>query len=127
MMTKKTDDTRWRRALKEGSGRVKLGSGAFDGESNFASRYEAGGATTPEELRRAAHAGCFSMALNNALDKAGTPAKYIRTAASVHLTKGEAGMEVSKIDLATEGEVPGIYAEKFNQFAQDTLKGCIVS
>src|SRR5689334_3123487 len=126
-MPTRTADARWEGTLKEGSGRVKLGSGAFDGEYNFVSRFEAGGATNPEELLGAAHAGCFSMALNNALDKAGTPAKYIRTTASVHLTKGEAGMEVSKIDLATEEEVPGIDAEKFNQFAQDTLKGCIVS
>jgi lipoyl-dependent peroxiredoxin len=126
-MPTRTADARWEGTLKEGNGRVKLGSGAFDGEYNFVSRFEAGNATNPEELLGAAHAGCYSMALNNALDQAGTPARYVHTTASVHLTKGETGMSISKIDLVTEAEVPGIDAAKFKEFAQNTLEKCIIS
>ena len=47
-----------------GSGRMKVGSGAFDGPYSFKSRFEEGQpATNPEELIGAAHAGCFTMVL----------------------------------------------------------------
>jgi organic hydroperoxide reductase OsmC/OhrA len=40
---------------------MSLGSGAFEGSFSFASRFESGEGTNPEELIAAAHAGCFSM------------------------------------------------------------------
>ena len=51
----------WNGTLKEGNGTMKLGSGAFEGEYTFASRFEEGTGTNPEELVGAAQAGCFSM------------------------------------------------------------------
>ena len=42
---------------------MSLGSGAFEGQYSFSSRFEEGTGTNPEELIGAAHAGCFSMAL----------------------------------------------------------------
>ena len=53
----------WEGTLREGKGTVKLGSGAYEGPYSFASRFEDGNGTNPEELIGAAHAGCFSMAL----------------------------------------------------------------
>src|SRR5687767_1402755 len=112
-MAVRTANARWEGTLKEGSGHLKLGSGAFEGQYNFTSRFENGTGTNPEELIGAAHAGCFTMALNSALDRAGTPATYVQTTANVHLTKGDAGMEISKLELTTEGAVPGFTQEQF--------------
>lgn len=67
------------------------------------------------------------MALNLTLERNGTPAKRVSTTAKVHLTKGEAGFAISKIDLDVEAEVPGIDNSKFQEMAEATKTGCIVS
>lgn len=126
-MAVRTANARWEGTLKEGNGHLKLGSGAYEGQYNFNSRFENGVGTNPEELIGAAHAGCFTMALNAALERAGTPATYVHTSANVHITKGDAGMEISKLELTTEGAVPGFTQEQFAEAAQKTLETCIIS
>ena len=64
-------DAIWNGTLKEGSGVMKLGSGAYDGPFSYQSRFEDGAGTNPEELIGAAHAGCFSMFLSALLSKDG--------------------------------------------------------
>src|SRR3546814_1141415 len=57
---------------KDGRGHIWTGRGALDGEPyGFASRFEDGPGTNPEELIAAAHAACFTMALSFALARAG--------------------------------------------------------
>ena len=126
-MPARTANAKWEGNLKDGHGTVKLGSGAFEGKYSFGTRFEEAPGTNPEELLGAAHAGCFSMALAAALAKAGHQPQSIETAAVVHLEKGEAGFSIAKIVLTTRGTVPGISAEEFNRFAEETKKGCIVS
>ena len=71
MPTRKAE-AEWKGNLAEGSGRLKVGSGAFDGPYSFKSRFEEGqSATNPEELIGAAHAGGFTMALTAQLSLAG--------------------------------------------------------
>ena len=55
----------WEGDLLKGRGRMAFGSGAFEGQYSFSSRFEEGVGTNPEELIAAAHAGCFSMAFSN--------------------------------------------------------------
>src|SRR5438445_8977550 len=117
----------WEGSLKEGSGRVSLGSGAFEGAYSFRSRFEDGKGTNPEELIGAAHAGCFSMALSAGLGRAGFTPTRIQTEARVHLEKAEDGFKISRIQLVTEAEVPGIDARKFQEEAEAAKKGCPVS
>src|SRR5918993_3319583 len=117
----------WTGTLKEGAGKMRLGSGAFEGPYSFVSRFESGSGTNPEELIGAAHAGCFSMALGAALERAGHPAKTIRTTARVHLGTTDAGPTITRIDLDVEGDVPGIDAGTFQQHAEGAKKGCPVS
>lgn len=126
-MAVRTADARWEGTLKEGNGNLKLGSGAYEGQYNFNSRFEDGVGTNPEELIGAAHAGCYTMALNAGLERAGFTPNYVQTNAKVHITRGDAGMSISKIELTTEADVPGIDDAKFQEFAQDTLKNCIIS
>lgn len=120
-------EARWTGDLKTGNGHLKLGSGAFEGQFSFSSRFESGTGTNPEELLAAAHAGCFSMALNAALGRAGKQPTSIETTATVHLSKGDAGFVISGITLSTRGDVPGLSAAEFQKYAEETKTGCIVS
>jgi osmotically inducible protein OsmC len=106
---------------------VKLGSGAYEGEYSFVSRFEDGKGTNPEELIGAAHAGCFSMALSAGLTKAGLSPKRIHTTAQVHLEKVGEAFEITRIDLDTEAEVPGVDEKAFLEHAEGAKKGCPVS
>jgi osmotically inducible protein OsmC len=117
----------WNGSLKEGSGKMRVGTGAFEGPFTFASRFENGKGTNPEELIGAAHAGCFSMALSAALGRAGHNPTSIKTTAQVHLGATDAGPTITQIDLDVEGEVPGIDQAKFQEFAEGAKKGCVVS
>jgi lipoyl-dependent peroxiredoxin len=51
----------WEGVLRSGRGRFKAGSGAFEGDYSFATRFEGARGTNPEELIAAAHAACLSM------------------------------------------------------------------
>lgn len=126
-MATRQANAEWNGSLKEGSGEMALGSGSYKGPYSFVSRFESGSGTNPEELIGAAHAGCFSMALAAALGRAGITPKSIRTTAKVHLGTSEAGPTITRIDLETEGEVPGIDQATFQQHAEGARKGCVVS
>jgi lipoyl-dependent peroxiredoxin len=126
-MPVRTAEARWQRSLQDGSGTMRLGSGAFEGGYSFKSRFEDGPGTNPEELIGAAHAGCFSMAFANALSQAGHKPQEIRTTASVHFDKTDQGWSITRIDLATEGNVPGVDEGSFKRIAEDAKKTCPVS
>jgi osmotically inducible protein OsmC len=126
-MAVRTANAQWDGTLREGKGHMRFGGGAFDGAYSFASRFEEGPGTNPEELIGAAHAGCFSMALSGELGRAGHEPTRVATTARVHLVKGDAGFEIRRIELDTEAEVPGIGEEKFQELAEAAKKGCPVS
>jgi osmotically inducible protein OsmC len=126
-MAKRTASAVWQGTLKEGNGTVKLGSGAFEGNYSFASRFESGTGTNPEELIGAAHAGCFSMALSAGLTKAGYTPKRISSTANVHLEKVGEGFKITTIELATEADIPGINEMEFSDAAESAKKNCPVS
>jgi osmotically inducible protein OsmC len=118
----------WQGDLKEGAGRMSVASGLFtDGKYSFATRFEDEPGTNPEELIGAAHAGCFSMALSNILAEAGHTADSVKTNATVHLRIVEGAPTIAKIDLATEGSVPGIDQQQFADYAAEAKQNCPVS
>lgn len=126
-MAVRTSEATWEGNLKEGKGKMKVGAGAYEGPFSFASRFESGGGTNPEELIAAAHAGCFSMALSAGLGKNGFNPKRVKTVAKAHLEKVGEGFKITRIELNSEAEVPGIDKAKFNEIAEATKKGCPVS
>ncbi len=126
-MAIRSSEAEWKGNLREGQGTMKLGSGAFEGRYSFASRFESGTGTNPEELIAAAHAGCFSMALSAGLSKAGFSPTRIHTEAKVHLESVEGGFGITRIELETEAQVPGIDAGTFQQQAEGAKKNCPVS
>jgi osmotically inducible protein OsmC len=117
----------WEGGLLKGKGSMKLGSGAYEGAFSFASRFENGTGTNPEELIGAAHAGCFSMALSFMLEQAGHTPRRVRSSAKVHIDKVGEGFKITAIELETEADIPGIDEKKFMEIADAAKKGCPVS
>jgi osmotically inducible protein OsmC len=113
----------WNGDLKNGKGSMKLAG--QDMSYTFASRFEQGEGTNPEELIAAAHAGCFSMALSNMLAKAGHEPESVRTGAEVHLDTDKGA--ITKIILRTKGVVPGIDQATFKQHADNAKANCPIS
>ncbi len=120
-------DAVWEGDIRGGNGKVSLGSGAFEGRYSFGSRFEEGAGTNPEELIGAAHAGCFSMALSGGLGRGGHTPKRIATTAKVHIEKVGEGFSITRIELDTQAEVPGIDDATFQEFAKKAKEGCPVS
>ncbi len=127
-MPARTANARWEGGLKDGKGNMRLGGGAFEGQYSFSSRFEEGSGTNPEELIAAAHAGCFSMAFSAGLEGAGHSPNSVETEAKVHLSPADGGgFRISRIDLVTNADVPGIEEDAFQQAAQAAKEGCPVS
>jgi osmotically inducible protein OsmC len=106
---------------------MRFGSGAFEGAYTYASRFEEGKGTNPEELVGAAHAGCFSMYLAAVLGDAGYAPSSIETTATVHLGTVDGAATITTIELSTEATVPGIDQATFLQHAEASKAGCPVS
>lgn len=117
----------WKGNLPKGSGTLETETGAVKGNYSFASRFEEGAGTNPEELIAAAHAGCFSMAFANGLAKAGFDPASVRTTATAYLEKGPDGFGISRIELDCVANVPGIDAGAFQEQAQAAKVGCPIS
>ena len=118
----------WEGDLKSGRGTISTPASGLmqDTRYGFNSRFGDEKGTNPEELIAAAHAGCFTMALANALAEAGHPAEAIDSRAEVDLSM-EGGPTLSAIRLSTRARVPGIDEAKFRAIADDTKKNCPVS
>ncbi len=126
-MAVRNADAEWSGGLMDGKGEMELGSGAFKGPFSFKSRMEEGTGTNPEELIGAAHAGCFSMQFSAMLEHAGFPPDRVHTHAKVNFGPVDGGFAITKIELTTEGTVPGIDDAKFQELAQGAKAGCPVS
>ena len=121
-------EAEWKGNLDQGSGQLKLGSGAFSGPYSFKSRFEEGqSATNPEELIGAAHAGCFTMALVAQLSRQGITPTRVHTSARVKLEKVGEAFAITRIDLETDADIPGINDAAFQKVANDAKQNCPVS
>jgi osmotically inducible protein OsmC len=116
--------SQWNGTLKEGSGIMKYGD--VEGPFTYASRFEEGKGTNPEELVGAAHSGCFSMYLAAILSADNFPPTSVKTSASVHLGEDD-GPKITSIDLNCEAEIPGLDAGTFAQYAQTAKEKCPIS
>lgn len=119
----------WRGDLRSGHGTLSTESTVLKQTPySFATRFENGAGTNPEELIGAAHAGCFSMALSAALTKAGFTAESITTTATVTLENHpRTGWTVTTVHLDTTATAPGIASDHFAEIAQAAKSGCPLS
>jgi len=125
---KRTASAVWQGDLKKGKGTVSTESGVLSQtQYSFATRFESGKGTNPEELIAAAHAGCFTMALSAQLGSAGLTPEKLETSASLTFDKLEAGWTVTQIHLDVRGKVPGADAAAFDKAANDAKIGCPIS
>jgi len=126
-MPVRTASAKWKGDLPKGTGTVGTESGVLDAPYSFGSRFEEATGTNPEELVGAAHAACYSMFLSAILAKDGHDPRSVRTTARVHLTKGDEGFSITRIDLESEATVPGIEDADFQEYVQAAKKGCPIS
>lgn len=126
MITRRAE-AEWSGGLKDGVGKIKLGSGVYEGPYNFTSRFEGGAATNPEELLGASHAGCFSMAFSLFLGMANFTATRIHTTAAVKLEQVGGGFDITHIQLTMEAEIPGITEGQFQELAKQAKENCPIS
>jgi osmotically inducible protein OsmC len=118
----------WQGNLRGGKGAISTASGVLaNTQYSFATRFEEGIGTNPEELIAAAHAGCFSMALSGQLASANLIADRIDTTATVTLEKTDAGFTITAVHLDVRAAVPGASAEAFATAANNAKAGCPVS
>src|SRR5512135_2706326 len=123
-MAVRTSTAEWKGTLKEGGGTMRLGSGSYEGPYTYASRFESGPGTNPEELIGAAHAGCFSMFLAALLTGAGFTPKRIATTAKVHLDEGPT---ITLVELYTQAQAANLTEEELKKHAELAKKNCPVS
>ncbi|MEP7136954.1 MAG: OsmC family peroxiredoxin [Chloroflexota bacterium] len=122
-MAVRSSSAEWKGTLKEGAGTMQVGKDGYEGPFTYASRFESGAGTNPEELIGAAHAGCYSMFLSSVLTKAGFPPTRIATSATVHINDGT----INLIELHTDVEAPGLTEADLQTHAEAAKKGCPVS
>jgi osmotically inducible protein OsmC len=125
---KRTASAVWQGDLKKGQGALSTQSGVLnETQYSFATRFESGIGTNPEELIAAAHAGCFTMALSASLGNAGFTPEELSTQATLTLEQVDGNWTITAVHLDLSGRVPGIDAAKFEEIADQAKAGCPVS
>jgi lipoyl-dependent peroxiredoxin len=126
-MATRNASAEWQGNLREGAGKMALGSGVWEGPFTFKSRFEDDQGTNPEELIGAAEAGCFTMAVANALSEAGHVPDSVQTQAKVHIRNVDGNPTIAQIDLVTRARVPGLDDATFQETAKAAKDACIIS
>jgi lipoyl-dependent peroxiredoxin len=126
-MPTRSSTAQWSGNLARGSGTMSLGSGAFEGNYSFASRFESGDGTNPEELIAAAHAGCFSMALASAPSVDDHVPDSVNTTAEVTIETVDGNPTITRSQLSTEVQADGLDDSEFQTYAEAAKSGCAVS
>jgi len=119
----------WEGDLLNGSGKVKISSGAVpEFPVTWATRTEQpAGKTGPEELLAAALASCYAMAFSATLARNRTPPKALHVTATSTFDKVGDAWKVTKMELDVVGNVPGLDQGKFSELAKTGEKGCPIS
>jgi osmotically inducible protein OsmC len=124
-MATRTAKAEWEGTLNNGKGTMNFSN--YSGPFTFASRFEEGDGTNPEELVGAAHAGCYSMFLSALISGDNLTPETIRTTATVHLTRDDTGPVISNIELDCEVKCEGLSQERFDELANAAKEKCPVS
>jgi lipoyl-dependent peroxiredoxin len=126
-MTLRSASAEWHGNAESRSGTVTVGDGVFDDASFYDSRFCEGKGTNSEQLIAAAHASCSTMALSNVLSTAGHPPQSLCTNARVRLRNIDGVPTLARINLDTEGRVPGVDERQFQAYADEARRVCPVS
>jgi lipoyl-dependent peroxiredoxin len=124
MATRKAN-AKWTGTLKEGKGVMNFSN--YKGPFTFASRFETGEGTNPEELVGAAQAGCYSMFLSALISGDKITPGSIETTATVHLESDDIGPLITTIELDCKVRCEGLSQARFAELAQTAKEKCPVS
>lgn len=124
-MSVRSANAKWNGTLKDGKGTMNFSN--YSGPFTFASRFEEGTGTNPEELVGAAHSGCYSMFLSALISAEDLVPESVETEARVHLGRDETGPLVTSIELTTQVKCEGLSQEKFNELAAAAKAKCPIS
>lgn len=124
---KRTAKAHWTGTLKDGQGTISTQSAVLNNtQYSFKTRFADGIGTNPEELIAAAHAGCFTMAVDAALTQAGFTPGDLDTEAIVDLDM--IALSILGIHLELKASViEGVSKDKFMEIANGAKAGCIIS
>ncbi|NJL94925.1 MAG: OsmC family peroxiredoxin [Anaerolineae bacterium] len=127
-MASRSAEATWTGTLKEGQGNLKLASDAFDGPFSFSTRFEDGvTGTNPEEMIAAALAGCFTMQIGATMERNGTPVTRLHTTANLKMERVNEKLTITRIELVTEGEIPGVDEAKYLEVVKEAEQDCIIT
>jgi osmotically inducible protein OsmC len=124
-MTVRNVKSVWTGTLKGGKGNMSITG--YDGPFTFASRFENGKGTNPEELVGAAQSGCYSMFLSALISGEGLTPESIETEAAVTLGELDGGPAITKIALTNVTRCEGLSQEKFAELAEAAKVNCPIS
>ena len=124
-MSVRSANAKWNGTLKDGKGTMNFSD--YSGPYTFASRFEEGKGTNPEELVGAAHAGCYSMFLSALISGENLVPESVETTARVHLGRDETGPLVTTIELTSQVKCEGLSQDKFNELATAAKAKCPIS
>jgi lipoyl-dependent peroxiredoxin len=123
---KRTATAQWQGDFKNGKGTLTTQSATLNKTAySFKTRFEDGAGTNPEELMAAAHAGCFTMAVDVQLTQRGLVPEMLETTATVDLDM--ATLKIIGIHLEIKAKVIGLSEEVFQNIAADAKANCIIS
>ena len=125
-MPKRTAQAVWT-GPRDGSGEIRLGSGAAPLSYSWTTRFEETPGSNPEELLAGALASCFAMALASRLTRNDAPPRRLEVTAEATIEKVEADWTVTGIVLRLRGDVPGLAPAPFAEHAQAAKEGCPIS
>ena len=125
----RTAQAQWDGDLKSGNGHINASSHILnDTPYTFSTRFENTPGTNPEELLASAHAACYSMALAHTLAEKGYQPESLQTQAFCSIESQEnGGFKITKMRLATRGQVPNLDNTLFGQIAQEAEAVCPIS
>ncbi len=120
-----SSSARWNGTLKDGNGTMSFKG--FEHPFTFASRFETGPETNPEELIGGAIAGCYSMFLSALLSGKGFSDQVIDTTAEVTLDKDDIGPRITEIKLITNVTCTDLDQNLFEELTATAKEKCPVS
>lgn len=124
-MTTRKAKSIWKGTLKEGKGEMNFSN--FSGPYTFASRFEEGKGTNPEELVAAAIGGCYSMFLAALIGGKELNPENIETNVSVTLGRDDTGPNITDIKLECRVVCEGISQDSFRELSLEAKEKCPIS
>ncbi len=117
----------WHGSLKEGNGKISVGSGLLtDVPITWASRFATDKGTNPEELLGAAHAACYAMNLSSLLTQKQYSIHHIDVEAAVYISS-TSPRSITHIKLTVRAKVDDLEADMFQTQAEEAKHSCPLS